>query len=368
MSNHFSVPARTFFAGICRASQHLARLRGTRTLALPPPSAPSLYATIATMPVRSRAADIRTKPVPAPVDVPVSTPKACKQEGIDLDDIVPVCGQVDQDSPIFSTVGSPDDVDSTTGDELDNFELNYLHTLYQGDGMDVDDAMLPETVAPPSLGPASGLKASALSALGLKAPVSGLSVVSHTDTPPAGAHDSWSETDESSSRCASPAPSGPPLKSSPATKSNSANRNKRKASAVDREASTPPTKAARVAPNKMRAVSPVDVDSPSSSRSSSECPSNRPMLDGMEIRPEDDPLGLFSRDPATLTAEEQRLLKKQRRLLKNRESAQLSRHRKKCHLHTLEKQVEALKKEKAALQQSVQDLAEENERLRKGSV
>ena len=61
------------------------------------------------------------------------------------------------------------------------------------------------------------------------------------------------------------------------------------------------------------------------------------MLDGMEIRPEDDPLGLFSRDPATLTPEEQRLLKKQRRLLKNRESAQLSRHRKKCHLHTLEK-------------------------------
>mmetsp|Transcript_84896 Transcript_84896/g.226522 ORF Transcript_84896/g.226522 Transcript_84896/m.226522 type:complete len:338 (+) Transcript_84896:176-1189(+) len=58
-----------------------------------------------------------------------------------------------------------------------------------------------------------------------------------------------------------------------------------------------------------------------------------------EIRPEDDPHGLFSRDPATLTLEEQRLVKKQRRLLKNRESAQLSRHRKKMHLNALEKQV-----------------------------
>jgi hypothetical protein len=281
----------------------------------------------------------------------------------DLDDIA----QVDHDD-VFSIVGSPDDVDSTTGDELDNFEMNYLHTLYQGDGADLDDTMLPETEAPASLGPASGLKASALSALGLKAPVSGLSVVSHADTPPAGAHDWGTETDDSSSRCASPAPSVPPLKTASATKPSSANRNKRKASAMDREVSTPPTKAARGAANKMRAVSPVDVDSPNSSRSSSECPSNRPMLDGMEIRPEDDPLGLFSRDPATLTAEEQRLLKKQRRLLKNRESAQLSRHRKKCHLHTLEKQVEALKKEKAALQQSVQDLVEENERLRKGGM
>jgi len=88
------------------------------------------------------------------------------------------------------------------------------------------------------------------------------------------------------------------------------------------------------------------------------------MFDGMEICPEDDPLGLFSRDPATLTPEEQRLLKKQRRLLKNRESAQLSRYRKKSHLQTLEQQLDPLKKERAALQQRVQELLEENERLR----
>ena len=92
------------------------------------------------------------------------------------------------------------------------------------------------------------------------------------------------------------------------------------------------------------------------------------MFDGKEIfQPEDDPLGLFSGDPATLTPAEQRLLKKQRRLIKNRESAQLSRHRKKCQLHTLEKQLDPLKKENAALQQRVQELLEENERLRKGA-
>jgi hypothetical protein len=324
------------------------------------PSRPHLTAI---MPVRSRAADLRIKQAPTPLDVSVSTPKACKQEIADLDELVRVCDVVDHDSPIFSTVGSPDDVDSTTGDELGDYELSYLHNLYQGDMEDV--AILPETDAPPSLGPASGLRASALSALCLKQPASGMSSDSQAETPPVGDHGSWDDTDETSSRCASPVPSGPALKASPGTKSGAISR-KRKAAAVERETVVSPSKAARSAANKMRACSPVDVDSPSSSRSSSECPSNRPMLDGMEIRPEDDPLGLFSRDPATLTAEEQRLLKKQRRLLKNRESAQLSRHRKKCHLHTLEKQVDALKKEKAVLQQKVQELVEENERLRKG--
>ena len=48
---------------------------------------------------------------------------------------------------------------------------------------------------------------------------------------------------------------------------------------------------------------------------------------------------LMSRDPNTLTFEEQRELKKHLRLLKNRESAQLSRHRKKLHLNSLEHQV-----------------------------
>ena len=52
-------------------------------------------------------------------------------------------------------------------------------------------------------------------------------------------------------------------------------------------------------------------------------------ISASRLKPEDDPLGLFSRDPHTLTAEELKQLKKQKRLIKNRESAQLSRHRKK---------------------------------------
>jgi hypothetical protein len=59
----------------------------------------------------------------------------------------------------------------------------------------------------------------------------------------------------------------------------------------------------------------------------------------LHIRPEDDPLGLFQRDPNTLTSEELKLLKKQKRLIKNRESAQLSRHRKKQHVEGLQAQV-----------------------------
>jgi hypothetical protein len=51
----------------------------------------------------------------------------------------------------------------------------------------------------------------------------------------------------------------------------------------------------------------------------------------------------MSRDPSTLTVEEQRQVKKQLRLLKNRESAQLSRHRKKLHLNALERQVKVVK-------------------------
>ena len=80
-----------------------------------------------------------------------------------------------------------------------------------------------------------------------------------------------------------------------------------------------------------------DSDSDLSDRGGSPCLAM--MHDSIEVRPEDDPLGLFRRDPSTLNTEEQRLVKKQRRLLKNRESAQLSRHRKKMHLTALERQV-----------------------------
>jgi len=285
---------------------------------------------------------------------------------------------VDQESPIFSTVGSPDDVDATTGDELGDYELSYLHNLYQGD---MHDAMLPETEAPTSLGlmslaplsvgsgPASSLKPLALSVLGLKNLASSARVVSQPDTPPTDSHDSWGDADDDEDedadednwkRCKSPLPNG--LETKHAVVRDVVNSRKRKATPADDMTS----RAKESKMDKNRACTPVHVDSSSSSRESSETPSNRPMLDGMEIRPEDDPLGLFSRDPATLTPEEQRLLKKQRRLLKNRESAQLSRHRKKCHLHTLEKQVDALKKEKAVLAQRVQALVDENARLRKG--
>jgi|EP00802_Teleaulax_amphioxeia_P006179 hypothetical protein len=320
------------------------------------------------MPVKTFA-DAHLKP--APLDVEFPSPKACKQDLCDLDDMVRVCDAVDANSPIFSTVGSPDDVDSTTGDELGDYELSYLHNMYQGD---LQDSMLPDaptslSMMPLSSGPASSaLKANALAAIALKNPASGAHALSQPDTPPGGGHDSLDDSDDDmtpSPRGASPVPSGPAAKSTPVRAS--ANSRKRKGASAEAPAlSSPLSKACKTSAARERACSPVDVDTPRSSRDSSECPSTRPMLDGMEIRPEDDPLGLFSRDPATLTPEEQRLLKKQRRLLKNRESAQLSRHRKKCHLHTLEKQVDSLKKEKAVLQQRVQELLDENERLRKG--
>lgn len=305
---------------------------------------------------------------PAPIDVDFISPKACKQELCDLDDMVRVCDDVDGNSPIFSTAGSPDDVDSTTGDEFGDYELSYLHNMYQGE---LHESMLPDaptslSMMPLSSGPASSaLRASALAALALKNPASGARSLSQPESLPGGGHDSLDDTDDMSPspRCASP---GPVAKATPVR--TSAISRKRKGASAETPALSSPSKAARTCAARERACSPIDVDTPRSSRDSSECPSSsRPMLDGMEIRPEDDPLGLFSRDPATLTPEEQRLLKKQRRLLKNRESAQLSRHRKKCHLHTLEKQVDALKKEKAVLQQRVQELLEENERLRKGA-
>lgn len=298
---------------------------------------------------------VRTCAPPLPLTIDVASPKTTRKEA-STPKVARACEDVDQDSPIFSTVGSPED--STTGDdELGDYELSYLHNLYQDE---LEDAILPESEAPPSLG-ISALKPLALAGTGLKSTSADARAMPTLETPTAGDHDTWDDSDMSSSpRASSPVPGGA-RKALAGVKSAGAISRKRKGDAAGR----PPAslKLPRTAA-KMRGASP-DIDT-ASSRDSSEAPSNRPTLDGMEIRPEDDPLGLFSRDPATLTAEEQRLLKKQRRLLKNRESAQLSRHRKKCHLHTLEKQVEALKKEKATIQQRVNALLEENERLRRG--
>uniref|UniRef100_A0A7S0HUF6 BZIP domain-containing protein n=1 Tax=Hanusia phi TaxID=3032 RepID=A0A7S0HUF6_9CRYP len=74
---------------------------------------------------------------------------------------------------------------------------------------------------------------------------------------------------------------------------------------------------------------------------------------------------LGGRDPGSLTPDEQKLLKKQKRLIKNRESAQLSRQRKKNHLEALEMQVQQLEKERAALTLRMEHLVEENAFLKK---
>ncbi|EKX48298.1 hypothetical protein GUITHDRAFT_162446 [Guillardia theta CCMP2712] len=272
-------------------------------------------------------------------------------------DLVKVCGTEDCDSPIFSTCGSPDDIDESAGSELGDYELSYLHSLYHGD---LPDTILPDAVAPPSLGSTSCLTGlpcakngglmNAVSTFGEAESFGygGRGLV-QPDTPPRGGHDSWDS--DSSPRCLSPCvPSGPVPKSSLSKASN--NNRKRKAGVAE----SAPSKCARAAS--------VDI-SEDGNISDAESASNRGTYDGLEIRPEDDPLGLFKKDPATLTPEEQRILKKQRRLLKNRESAQLSRHRKKMHLHSLEKQVDQLKKEKAALASRVQELVDENDRLRK---
>jgi len=74
---------------------------------------------------------------------------------------------------------------------------------------------------------------------------------------------------------------------------------------------------------------------------------------------------LLAKDPATLSPEELKQLKKQRRLIKNRESAQLSRLRKKNHMETLEVQVQQLEKERAQLTAQMERLTEENKMLKK---
>mmetsp|Transcript_55504 Transcript_55504/g.116162 ORF Transcript_55504/g.116162 Transcript_55504/m.116162 type:complete len:309 (-) Transcript_55504:117-1043(-) len=80
---------------------------------------------------------------------------------------------------------------------------------------------------------------------------------------------------------------------------------------------------------------------------------------------DDDPQGLFLRDPSTLTPEEVKLLKKRKRLIKNRESAQLSRQRKRLRLETLQAEVLHLEDENKALHSRVDQLMEENAALKR---
>lgn len=297
-----------------------------------------------------------------------------KMKHDDLDvDLAKVCDDSDENS-IFSACHSPDDVEDSTASELGEYELSYLHTIYHSsEAMLDEDAILPDAIAPPSLGSLGGLSMQSSTGAhiaSISQPPSSkkpLSVnVEGRNGQPKGGQDAWDSEDETSEHCASPVPAGPAVKASPKTPINS---RKRKASVIS------PVKV-EASPKVSRVKGPVDKEDNKddsdneygSDRGSSPCPSNTPMLDGLEIRPEDDPLGLFSKDPATLTPEEQRILKKQRRLLKNRESAQLSSHCKKMHLTSLERQVEALKKEKAALAARVTDLQDENERLRKQMI
>lgn len=283
---------------------------------------------------------------------------------------------------IFSACGSPEDeLEEATGADLDSFELNYLHHLYtvpDGDMMaqqSFTDAILPDAVAPPSLG--CGTPAATVHAA--LRPESPPSSSSHSLS----SHGSEEHNDEVSQPSTPPrderndAPWNTEPDSSPTTHSRAAQKSgsgrKRKASTMRGSPTpAPPAKMSRAAAAAAareaakEAAAAAAAAALSDDGDDSDCESSGlPTLDGLEIRPEDDPLGLFSRDPSTLTPEEQRLLKKQRRLLKNRESAQLSRHRKKMHLHSLEKMVDALKREKAVLAQKVQVLADDNERLRK---
>lgn len=315
------------------------------------------------------------------IKVKVEVPAHPAANDFDVD-LEKVCGGGPQDpDEIFSACDTPDDIHEDSSTELGEYELNYLHSLYQGSG-DLcgaeDDAILPDAIAPPSLGAISGhlsIPASAGASTAPKTPdgsslkplsVSVTTAFSQPDTPPRGSADAWEL--ETSPRSSSPVPAGPASKSS--GKGSSGSSRKRKAPGSE---PSQPAKAESSKQSKGPAQEPAKTPAPESDSeddegSASPAPSNARMFDGLEVRPEDDPLGLFSKDPATLTPEEQRILKKQRRLLKNRESAQLSRHRKKMHLTSLERQVEALKKEKSAMALRVQELTDENERLRKQLV
>ncbi len=306
-------------------------------------------------------------------------------------DPVRICGE-ETDDTIFSACNSPDcdDLDSSTASELGEYELSYLHTLYQPNDLMpahmTGDTILPDAVAPPSLGGGMTVSIPVTISTSLVSPPASSSThmvmrddMDHDDcessqpsTPPRTEDSQWC-TEEAEHDIApvvsSMAPS--PAAAKPAVVGKTTGRKRKAVTNID-AAPAPPAKISRAQLQESRHAAKGgggggstsdddDSDNESTSGSSRHCP----MLDGLEIRPEDDPLGLFSRDPSTLTPEEQRILKKQRRLLKNRESAQLSRHRKKMHLHSLEKQVDALKKDKAALAARVQALQEDNERLRK---
>jgi hypothetical protein len=287
---------------------------------------------------------------------------------------VKLCGE-DTDDTIFSACNSPDcdELDSSTASELGEYELNYLHTLYQSNDLIsshmTGDTILPDAVAPPSLG--GGMPVTIpVTAIAPSPPVSSSHTsmvvlrdsMEHDDcassqpsTPPRTDDAPWcTEEAEAAPMVSSMAPSPAPAK--PAVVGKTTGRKRKAVTNID-AAPAPPAKISRshhyesrhAAKGGLTSDDNDDSDNESAAGSTRRCP----MLDGLEIRPEDDPLGLFSRDPATLTPEEQRILKKQRRLLKNRESAQLSRHRKKMHLHSLEKQVEALKKKyDAALEEA----------------
>jgi hypothetical protein len=70
----------------------------------------------------------------------------------------------------------------------------------------------------------------------------------------------------------------------------------------------------------------------------------------------------------TLTASEEKELKRQRRLIKNREYASQSRSRKKQYVDELEKTIEAVRVENASLKQQVSSLNDENKTLKRQIV
>lgn len=126
---------------------------------------------------------------------------------------------------------------------------------------------------------------------------------------------------------------------------------------------------ASVSAREGREYSSVSTSSSSSTSLSSLLAATAPRAKGrtrsVTPLPEDDPQGLFSRDPSTLTPEEVRMLKKKKRLIKNRESAQLSRQRKRIRLETLQTEVLALEGENRALHAKVAQLMEDNAALRR---
>jgi hypothetical protein len=249
---------------------------------------------------------------------------------------------------IFSVCDEPQDNDDSPVSEIGDYELNYLHNLYQqtdilSSNCNSGFTILPDAVAPPSLSlNISGQEGAHLPLISAEHPASGQSTFGGSalearqpDTPPRqGLKAQW--VSESSSRGASP---------------HSVVKNQKSAKPTGRKRKAAEPASPAVGSRNQRVVAYEDSKSTergescdkesndsSSDRGQSPCPSLSHVTEIFEIRPEDDPHGLFSKDPATLTPEEQRLVKKQRRLLKNRESAQLSRHRKKMHLNALERQ------------------------------